>query len=191
MVKIYRSISGPLSSRASLPSASSSSPGITSPEEDLPKAAAVAQQTKALISRKPLPLPVVSGRGEERGKSDSAPRLLSSLCRLRDKWRDKAQGEIIFRAGPISRAIEERKWGMSLGGLGGSHEGSGLYCYWQRAPRRGFMRKRGGTAAPPPAAAFKAPARCSSTSLLKTNQMGLLMRREHAKRKHACERKHK
>lgn len=107
-------------------SASISSLRITSSEEDLPKAAAVTQQTKALISRKLLPLPVVLERGEERGKSDSAPRLLSSLCRLRDKWRDKEQGEIIFRAGPISRAIEERKWGMSLGGLGSSHEGRSI-----------------------------------------------------------------
>lgn len=124
----YRSILRLLSSFTSLVShsASSSSLCITSSEEDLPKATAVTQQTKALISRKPLPLPVVLERGEERGKSDSAPRLLSSLCRLRDKRRDKAQGEIIFRAGPISRAIEERKWGMSLGGLGSSHEGRSI-----------------------------------------------------------------
>lgn len=92
--------------------ASSSSLCITSSEEDLPKATALTQQTKVLISRKPLPLPVVLERGEERGKSDSAPWLLSSLCRLKDKRRDKAQGEIIFRAGLISRAIEERKWGI-------------------------------------------------------------------------------
>lgn len=115
--------------------ASSWSLCITSSEEDLRKTTAVTQQTKALISRKPLPLPVVSERGEERGKSDSGPRLLSSLCRLRDKRRDKAQGEIIFRAGPISRAIEERKWGMSLGGLGRSHEGrSILFLAWGLAP---------------------------------------------------------
>lgn len=124
----YRSIVGPISSYTSLlsHSACSSSLCITSSEEDLPKAAAVTQQTKALISRKPLPLPVVWDRGEERGKSDSAPRLLSSCCRFRDKRRDKAQGEIIFRAGPISRAIEERKWGMSLGGLGSSHKGRSI-----------------------------------------------------------------
>lgn len=52
------------------PSAWSSSLHITSSEEDLPKATAVTQQTKALISRKPLPLPVVLERGEEKGKSD-------------------------------------------------------------------------------------------------------------------------
>lgn len=93
---------------------------------------------------------MVLERGEERGKSDSAPRLLSSLCRLRDKRRDKAQGEIIFRAGPISRAIEERKWGMSLGGLGSSHEGrSILFLAEVSYLHRGFMCKWGGTAAGP------------------------------------------
>lgn len=39
---------------------------ITSSEEDLPKAAAVTEQTKVLISRKPLPLPVVWERGEKK-----------------------------------------------------------------------------------------------------------------------------
>jgi len=34
--------------------------------EDLPKAAAVTEQTKALISRKPLPLPVVLERREKK-----------------------------------------------------------------------------------------------------------------------------
>lgn len=101
---------------------------ITSPEEDLHKATAVTEQTKALISRKPLPLPVVLERREEkrseRGKSDSATQLLFSLWRL--KWRDEAQGEIIFRASPISRVIEERKWCMSLGGLGSSHKGRSM-----------------------------------------------------------------
>lgn len=106
--------------------ASSSCLHITSSEEDLPKAAAVTQQTKALISRKPLPLPVVLKKREEKGKSDSAPRILSSLHRLRDKQGDETEGKIIFRASPISRAIEERKWSMSLGGLESSNGGRSI-----------------------------------------------------------------
>lgn len=147
-------------------SASSSRLCITSSEEDLRKATAVTQQTKALISRKPLPLPVVLERGEERGKSDSGPRFLSSLCRLGDKRRDKAQGEIIFRAGPISRAIEERKWGRSLGGLGSSHEGrSILFLAAGLAPWIYVLVGRN--------RCWPSPGQCSSTSLFKANQMGL------------------
>lgn len=111
---------------------------------------------------------MVLERGEERGKSDSTPRLLSSPCRLRDKRRDKAQREIIFRAGLISRAIEERKWGMSSGGLGSSHRGS-VYTVSGSAPRTVDLCVSGEE--PLPARpCLKAPARRSSTSLFSKSE---------------------
>ncbi|CAB1446135.1 unnamed protein product [Pleuronectes platessa] len=56
---------------------SSSSLYITSSEEDLPKTTVVTQQTKALISRKPLPLPC--GFGERRRQGKNRPRTVD-LC---------------------------------------------------------------------------------------------------------------